>query len=101
MRAAVLGTAGVRRTQTLTLLLPGGLTRLPPSWLLPSQHPTHIMFIKQTAESKLRMLTSVWNVCDLLSFAPPLLETLLRATGTSIRWVVGASDDEGFAGRQG
>ncbi|PRW44899.1 Potassium channel subfamily T member 2 isoform A [Chlorella sorokiniana] len=47
-----------------------------------------------TAESKLRMITSIWNICDLLSFAPPLLETLLRATGTSIslggidlRWV--------------
>lgn len=58
-------------------------------WLLPSH--TRPMFIKQTAESKLRMLTSVWNVCDLLSFAPPLLETLLRATGTSIRWAACAA----------
>lgn len=47
----------------------------------------HLALHPQTAESKLRMITSVWNVCDLLSFAPPLLETVLRATGTSIRCV--------------
>ena len=28
------------------------------------------------------MFTSFWNVCDLLSFAPPLMEALLRATGS-------------------
>jgi hypothetical protein len=36
----------------------------------------------QNADSKLRMLRSVWNVCDLLSFVPPLLDVALRATGT-------------------
>ena len=43
----------------------------------------------KTEDSKLRMVTSVWNVADLLSFAPPLLEALLRASGTSFRWAVG------------
>ena len=41
----------------------------------------------QTAESKVRMLTSFWNACDLLSFLPPLLELGLRSTGVSFRWV--------------
>ncbi|PSC70953.1 transcription factor MYB44-like isoform B [Micractinium conductrix] len=36
-----------------------------------------------TAESKVRMLTSFWNACDLLSFLPPLLELGLRSTGVS------------------
>lgn len=39
----------------------------------------------QTADSKLRMVTSPWNACDLLSFAPPLLEVLARATGAPVR----------------
>ena len=42
----------------------------------------------QTEDFKLRMVTSVWNVADLLSCAPPLLEALLRASGTSFRWAV-------------
>ncbi len=32
---------------------------------------------KQEAESKVRMLASVWNVLDFLAFFPPLAEALL------------------------
>ncbi|KAL4423371.1 hypothetical protein ABPG77_004302 [Micractinium sp. CCAP 211/92] len=45
-----------------------------------------------TADSKLRMLTSWWNVCDLLSFAPPLLELLLRSTGMWTSFSLGGID---------
>ncbi|KAL4448241.1 hypothetical protein ABPG75_005460 [Micractinium tetrahymenae] len=45
-----------------------------------------------TADSKLRMLTSFWNLCDLLSFAPPLLELLLRSTGLWTSFSLGGID---------
>ncbi|GAB4817363.1 hypothetical protein N2152v2_004409 [Parachlorella kessleri] len=46
-----------------------------------------------TEESKLRMVTSFWSLCDLLAFAPPLLELALRSylpafslAGVDLRW---------------
>ncbi|EFN56237.1 hypothetical protein CHLNCDRAFT_51907 [Chlorella variabilis] len=54
----------------------------------PSSRSAKALLIK-TADSKLRMLASFWNVCDLLSFAPPLVDAALRATGTSVSLLAG------------
>ncbi len=43
---------------------------------------------KQGEENKLQAMLSPWNVCDVLAFLPPLLETLLVVCGTS--WAPGS-----------
>ena len=47
--------------------------------------------VHQEAESKLRMLGSVWNVLDFLAFFPPLAEALLL-NATSLPFRMGRID---------
>ena len=76
------GVLACRRSAWL-LSLPAAPAASPPP---PLPAPPAPPLTPQTADSKLRMLASFWNVCDLLSFAPPLVDAALRATGTSVRW---------------